>query len=532
MKALGLRLLQTGHRWSLGPAQRRFEHALHACELTQSHILRKLLSSNRHTAYGQAYGFHALSSLRDWQQKVPIVDYDDLRPWVDRAAAGESRVLTAEPVRIFERTSGSTMSNKLIPYTATLLAEFAAATGPWLHNLYTAFPCLQGTTSYWSVSPATRQREHTSGGIPVGFDDDTEYFGPLARFALKRMLAVPTEVTRLDNMETWIAVTARYLVAAGDLGLISVWHPSFFVLLMRHIELHLDALLASVSSRRAAAVRSRLQHLTLGEALWPQLTVVSCWADAIAASAVPALTRYLPHAQIQAKGLLATEGVVSLPLLRDGHTFNVAAITGHFLEFIDLEHPTTRPVLAHALRKDAVYTPVISTGGGFYRYRLGDAVRCTAFHGQVPVLRFEGRTDQVSDVCGEKLSPHLVAVALEAAQRQAGVVLTFGLVAPVAGEPPHYCLYTEGADRVSLTVICAIVETVFCSNSAYCYARALGQLGPLCSVPVVDGSARYLMARTAAGQRAGNIKPTQLDNSLDWRSVFGDVAAAEMGLSS
>ena len=69
-------------------------------------------------------------------------------------------------------------------------------------------------------------------------------------------------------------------MAADNLGLISVWHPSFFVLLLRRIEASLDALLDDVPARRRAAVRRRLQNGTLGEALWPHLAVVSCWADA------------------------------------------------------------------------------------------------------------------------------------------------------------------------------------------------------------------------------------------------------------
>ncbi len=46
-----------------------------------------------------AHRFDAISSVRDWQGRVPIVDYDDLEPWVRRATAGEPRVLTAAPIR-------------------------------------------------------------------------------------------------------------------------------------------------------------------------------------------------------------------------------------------------------------------------------------------------------------------------------------------------------------------------------------------------------------------------------------------------
>ena len=526
LKAIGLRLMQAGHRLSLSPARARFERALRDCEAAQSKRLRMLVASNADSAYGRAHRFDSIASVRQWQERVPVVGYDELQPWVLRAAHGEPSVLTTAPVRVFERTSGSTAANKLVPYTSALLDEFAAATRPWLHDLYASCPGLRGTTSYWSISPATRQPERTAGGVPVGFADDTEYFGCVERFALRHMLAVPASLARMSDMDAWADETARHLVAAADLGLISVWHPSFFVLLLRRIETNLGAFLDRAPPRRAAAVRARLQHQTLGQALWPRLAVVSCWTEAAAASAVPALRSALPHARIQPKGLLATEGVVSLPLQQGPDHVSVAAVAGHFLEFIDLDRPSARPRLAHELAKGALYAPVLSTGGGFYRYRLGDAVRCAGFHLQAPVLSFEGRIDQVSDVCGEKLDPRLVAAALDEAQRATGAALSFALMAPAAGEPPQYCLYAEGVDGVALRTLCEVVEQRLCDSHGYRYARELGQLAPVHGVAVSDGAARYLRARTMAGQRAGDIKPAQLDNSLDWSAVFRGTAQA------
>jgi hypothetical protein len=103
MKALGLQVMQAAHELSLRPARRRFDRASRDCEATQSARLRALVTSNADTAYGHAPRFHAVSSVRDWQDRVPIVSYDDLQPWVQRAAAGEPCVLTTAPVRIFDR---------------------------------------------------------------------------------------------------------------------------------------------------------------------------------------------------------------------------------------------------------------------------------------------------------------------------------------------------------------------------------------------------------------------------------------------
>jgi hypothetical protein len=520
MRALGLRLLQAAHRASLAPARRRFDAALVSVEATQHACLRRLIAANTRSCYGRAHRFDRVTSVLEWQDRVPLVSYDDLHPWVMRAASGEPAVLTSAPVRAFERTSGSTAPNKLVPYTGALLDEFSAATGPWLADLYTSCPDLAGTTSYWSISPAARTSDRTPGGIPIGFDDDTDYFSPLERFAIRRMMAVPPDVVRLTSLDDWADATARHLVAAGDLGLVSVWHPSFFLLLLDRIERRLEDLLADLPSRRASAIRGRRGRLTLGEALWPRLRVISCWADAAAETAVPALARALPQARLQPKGLLATEGAVTLPLERDGTSIRVAAVAGHFLEFVDLDRPSARPRLAHQLRAGGAYAPVISTGGGFYRYRLGDAVRCTGLHFQAPILTFLGRIDQVSDLCGEKLNPQVVAAALSAAGRATGARVSFSLLAPVPSTPPYYCLYVEGPDEGDLARLGDALDRALADAHGYRYARALGQLGSIRVVAVRDGASRYLRARAAAGQRAGQIKPVHLDASLDWRLVF------------
>lgn len=467
--------------------------------------------------YGFAFRFASIGSIREWQSRVPIVGYNDLDPWIRRAANGEQRVLTAEPILTFERTSGSAGANKLIPFTASLRDEFASATGPWMYDLYDSFPQLRGTTSYWSISAAVKQAEVTAGGTRIGFDDDSEYFGRFERIALRFMLAVPPAVARSADIDTWTAATARHLVAASDLGLISVWHPSFFVLLFRRIERNLDALLRTLPQHRADAIRAGAEAGRLAEALWPRLAVMSCWAEGAAATAVPELARLVPHARIQPKGLLATEGVISFPYAGS----NVAAIAGHFLEFIDLEHPQSAPRLAHELRTGATYSPVITTAGGLYRYRLGDAVRCEGRLSTAPLLSFQGRIDHVSDLCGEKLSPRVVADAIAAGESETATPLRFALLAPAAGEPPHYRLYGEGAGADALEAIGAAVERKLCEVHGYRYARQLGQLAAVQTVAVRDGAARYLAARNAAGQRLGDIKPAHLDNAFDWRGIFG-----------
>ena len=517
-----LRAIQAVHVATLRPAWRRFERAAAAPEAAQAERLARLVRANADTAYGRAHRLAAVRTVRDLQDRLPIVDYDALEPWIERVAAGEAAALTAEPVRTIERSGGSTATNKLVPYTTGLLAEFSAATGAWLYDLARARPALAGTRSYWSVSPVARGREHTSGGLPIGFEDDTEYFGRLERWALRRMMAVPASVARLPDMETWRRATLARLLACADLGFVSVWSPSFLVLLMDALTADLDALLRDLPPARARAIERALAsagELT-GEAIWPRLDVISCWGDGAAAQALGGLRRYFPRTEIQPKGLLATEGVVSFPLW--GHDGAALAVTSHLLEFIDLDRPEARPLEVHELRAGGSYSPLLTTGGGLYRYHLKDVVRCVGRFRELPLVRFVGKLDRVSDLCGEKVSGGQVEQALAEARAATGLEPSFALVAPIEARPPRYALFVEcEGDDDALGRMAAFVEGFLATGHHYRYCRDLGQLGPLVVHRVTRGWETYQRTLVAQGQRMGDIKPAHLDTRPIWAEAFG-----------
>lgn len=522
------RVLSTIHRgWLLGllPSVFRFERALRDPAGAQASLLLRRLRDNAGTAYGRAHGFERIRSVGELQRRVPVVDYDALEPWIARVARAEPGVLTAGPVRMMERSGGSTTADKLVPYTQDLLDDFSSATNPWLHDLYTTTPGLVGSRSYWSISPVAQGARRTQGGVPIGIEDDTEYFGPVGRWALSRTMAVPSSVAACADLGAWRRETLRHLLSAADLGLISVWSPTFLTTLMTALGAELDERLAELPARRRDEVRRGLDRAgsLVGEAIWPRLALISCWTDGIAAEFLPALRRFFPRTAIQGKGLLATEGVVSLPY--GASPDPVLAVASHFLEFIDLAHPSMPPRLAHELRPGGEYSPLLTTGGGLYRYHLKDVIACVGVCRATPRVRFLGKLDRVSDLCGEKINAKQVDAALLGLSRREGMRWDFALVAPVRTDgrgPDHYCLFVESpADDAVLAAMAAAVEEHLSAGHPYRYARELGQLGPMRVQRVEGGAAAYQAALVRAGQRAGDIKPTHLDARRIWGDTFG-----------
>ncbi|MBQ7783773.1 MAG: GH3 auxin-responsive promoter family protein, partial [Oscillospiraceae bacterium] len=84
----------------------------------QERYLRELLRKNADTVYGRKYGFGSIGSYDDFAAAVPLTVYEDYEPYISAMAQGEDNVLTAERIKLFELTSGSSGGKKMIPYTA------------------------------------------------------------------------------------------------------------------------------------------------------------------------------------------------------------------------------------------------------------------------------------------------------------------------------------------------------------------------------------------------------------------------------
>ena len=508
----------------------------------QAALLERMLRANTSSAYGRKFGFSRVRNTREFQSAVPTVGYDELRPWIERIKAGEQAVLTEEPVLMLEKTSGSSTAAKYIPYTSSLRHEFQRALGAWMFDLHAHQPAMVCGTAYWAITPLAREPEITSGGLRVGFENDTEYLGAAERFLLRKILAVPEEVAHVPELDTALYVTLRFLLQSPSLSFISVWAPSFLTILLEHLHNNAERLLADLRdgalrppgqlpdaiapalhrSLRADAARTRrLEHAwresgTLrAQDLWPNLRVISCWTEASSRPAVPALRELFPGVHIQGKGLLATEGVVSLPLA--DHGASIAATTSHFYEFI--EQPGTLPRLLHELETNREYSVLLTTGGGFYRYRLGDRVRVVGFAGNTPLLEFLGKEDGVSDLCGEKLSPAFVGSVLEELSVERAYLSDFVMLAPSQRESLRYVLFLQGA--TSETDLAVRLDNKLTQNPHYAYCRRLGQLAaPRIFQITSDAGESYLRRCVAMGQRAGAVKAVALHRLTGWEGFF------------
>jgi hypothetical protein len=495
------------------PAWRGFQHALNRPAETQQNLLRRLLRSNAASAYGRAHHFDGINKYKDFARRVPLVDYEDLAPWIDRICRGEARVLTNEPVTHLIPTSGSSGARKLIPFTAGLQREFNRAVAPWMTDLAGRYPEILFGPAYWSITPAMNRPERESSAVPVGFADDASYLGGVRSWLVRAATVIPGELSGCADLDEFRCRTLLCLLRQRDLRLISVWHPSFLILLLDALPENWDKLLAQLHQERSHRAKE-LKHANplQPETLWPRLRVISCWGDGHAELSLPDLRRRFPDVFVQAKGLLATEAFVTIPFAG----MHPLAIRSHFFEFVD-ERGVIHP--AQELLEHETYEVVVTTSGGLWRYRMRDRIQVTGFLGRTPCPRFIGRSGNVCDLFGEKLSESFVGRAIQETLADFCAEAPFALLAPdedAAGS--HYTLYLEGTPPGNLA---EALDRALCQNPQYAHCRDLGQLQSVRVFAIAGHGYEAFAGRLVSdGRRLGDIKPAPLSNRSGWSEIF------------
>ena len=369
----------------------------------------------------------------------------------------------------------------------------------------------------------------------MGFEDDSEYFSRLERIFLKHLLVVDPRLSRLES-DQWRRETALKLIADKHLGLVSTWNPSLLILLLEFIDQSRQWLLAQLKKQSASIGKKRTGHIEAlfakdgpidFEALWPNLKLISCWRDGASAWFFSTLQRYFPNTFIQGKGLLMTEGVVTIPMFE--LPAPILCVNSHFYEFIEYREGNApdvgscpRGLMPHELESGKEYLPVITTGGGLYRYLTGDRVLVKGFYQNVPLLQFQGRYNNVVDLCGEKLNEVFVEKTVELLHRRHQLRPMFAMLAPTLHPKPHYVYYIEtNQPIVHMKRLADEFDQALCDNHHYWICRQLGQLAPVELAPVTGGQQSYINTLTTIKhQKYGSIKPKILDSNLFWKEHF------------
>ncbi|HZF89901.1 GH3 auxin-responsive promoter family protein [Streptomyces sp.] len=527
----------------------------------QQRVLTELLEHNAGTEYGRAHSFTAIRSLDDFRKAVPINDYAALAPWIDRMAAGESNVLSADDPVVYFTSSGTTGDHKKIPVTRSFMRRtffpfYYAAWAPLIEH----FPdVLERPDAVLNLKHDPRPAPPTtaSGRPHVGasqVDFGSRFGEPLSAepgtSAPWAELAVPVEEN--DHLEkTYLRLR---LAVESDVRCVIGINPAMVAAVPHQLNLWWprlvkeirDGTLGGVPYRspdpeRAATLERLADHFgTVRPAhVWPRMRALFCWTTGMASLYMQRLREEFGTgvAALPAP-VAASEGPVGVPFDRHGSAGSLV-VTASVYEFLDAEsdlRPDAPTLTFDELETGRDYHVVFSHIGGLYRYAVGDVVRVIDRVGGVPRVEYAGRSTR-SDAVGERLRDAQVIRALAATARGTGLDVTNAAcrVHRTDGAAPHYEFAVaapgEWSVRETDRFAALLDDSIGREAPAYATARSSGRLGPV-AVRRVDGDAflRDWQSRVASG-----IRPTQVKDRLfrqdfaSWERLTGTARVGREG---
>ena len=246
----------------------------------QQGILLNILNKNKLCKYGIEHNFANISSREEYSLSVPLSEYDDYLPYIEEMKNGSKNILTSDDILLFELTSGTSGGKKFIPYTKGLKDEFLKGIKVWIYSLYNKYPKVKKGKSYWSITPLIDNIEYTKGGIPVGFEEDSSYFGIIEKHIIDKLFAVKNSIKKEKSIDNFYLKTAVDLLNCKNLTLISVWSPTFLLELIGYIEQNSDRLMQFINKKRRTKIYNYIKNKEYNN-IWPNLEVISCWLDGI-----------------------------------------------------------------------------------------------------------------------------------------------------------------------------------------------------------------------------------------------------------
>ncbi|MBB5396211.1 GH3 auxin-responsive promoter family protein [Mucilaginibacter sp. AK015] len=376
----------------------------------QEEWFEQLIAGAENTEWGKQYGYKSIENLVQFKERVPIQNYDTLKPYIERMLKGEQNVLWPSEIRWFAKSSGTTSDrSKFIPVSEESLEECHFKGGKDMLTLY------------FNNRPNARiftGKSLTLGGShQVGQLNADTFFGDLSAVIMKNLplwaefCRTPhLDIALLENFEEKIEKMAH---ATKDVNVTSISGvPTWNILLFKRI-------LEITGKKNLLEV-------------WPNLELYFHGA-----------VNFTPYRE-QFRKLIpnddmyyletynASEGFFGIQDQENPGELLLMLDYGIFYEFLPIENlheenPKTLTLYEVELNKN--YALIITTNAGLWRYMIGDTVRFTSL---VPYrIQITGRTKHFINAFGEELIIDNAERALAEACSQTGAIIRDYTAAPV-----------------------------------------------------------------------------------------------------
>ncbi len=377
----------------------------------QHEWLRKLIAEAANTEWGKIFRYNEINSLEKFRERVPLQDYDTLKPFIERTRRGEQNILWHSEIRWFAKSSGTTADkSKFIPVSEESLDGCHYNGGRDM----VAIHC----TNNPETQLFTGKNLALAGSLKTDrFDAYESYHGDLSAIVISNLplwaefLRAPSREIAL--MEEWNAKLDKLAEATMKEDMTSIAGvPSWMMVLLKHI----------LKTTQKKSIKE----------VWPNLEVFfhggvnfspyrEQFRELFGSDAVNFLETYN-----------ASEGFFGLQDQKSSEELLLMLDYGIFYEFIPLENANEENPKTLSLEETEMgknYAIVISTTAGLWRYKLGDTIKFTS----ASPYRFKitGRTKHFINAFGEEVIIDNAENALRIACEKTGAAVKEYTAGPI-----------------------------------------------------------------------------------------------------
>ncbi|MEI8054018.1 MAG: GH3 auxin-responsive promoter family protein [Bacteroidota bacterium] len=379
------------------------KNMVHALKDQQT-IFETLIKNAAKTEFGKEHGFSEIKSHQDFVKKVPIRDYEQFKPWIEKIKAGKQNVLWKGQPIYFAKTSGTTSGVKYIPITRESISNHINTA----KNALLCYMAESGNTKFadgkmifLSGSPELER----VGGIPTG-----RLSGIVNHHIPKYLRANQLPSYEVNCIEDWEQKLDQIVKETinEDMTLISgipPWMQMYFDRLIEKSGKKIGELFPNFSVMVQGGVNYEPYKAKLTESIGREIDTIELF---------PA-----------SEGFFAFQDTMQQP----GMLLNTNS--GIFFEFIpaeEINNPIPTRLTLKEIKVNINYALIISSNAGLWGYNIGDTVKFVSVEPYRIIV--SGRIKHFISAFGEHVIGEEVESAILAAASALEIKLVEFTVAP------------------------------------------------------------------------------------------------------
>lgn len=402
----------------------------------QNEVFKKLISTARDTEWGKKYGYSSINTLSDFQNRVPVSSYEDLKPMIDRLRSGEQNILWNEDITWFAKSSGTTAGkSKFIPVSPSALEECHFKGGKDMlamyFNLYPDSELFEGKSLVMGGSRNILEISNTTyieGDLSAILMHNLPFWAQFKR-------TPSLSIALMDEWENKLELMAESTMTHDVRSISGV--PSWMLVLLRKI-----------------LKKSGKNNL---HEVWPNLEVFFHGG----VNFEPYHQQYNsiidPGKLVYSNTYNASEGFFAIQDQKNSSDLLLMLDYGIYYEFIpasDIGKSNYKAITLEEVELGVNYIMIISTNSGLWRYMIGDTVVFTNIN---PFrVRITGRVKNFINAVGEEIIIDNAEKALSIACSKTGAVINEYTAAPlfINDEVKHQWLieFVKGPDNMDFFI--------------------------------------------------------------------------------